>query len=142
APDHHPPAARAAGPPAPAMRERVKEASPTPRPLSNPPPQAGEGRVGATESVRARAVPRGPSGKPLASPAVRRRAWDLGIALQFIPGTGPGGRITREDLDAYIAAPSAPPTAPALLRRDGIEEVPIIGLRRAIAEHLQLSKRH
>src|ERR1051325_2040981 len=30
--------------------------------------------------------------KPLASPAVRRRAWDLGIELQFVPGSGPGGR--------------------------------------------------
>jgi 2-oxoisovalerate dehydrogenase E2 component (dihydrolipoyl transacylase) len=73
---------------------------------------------------------------------VRRCAWDLGIALQFVPGTGPGGRITREDLDAYAAAPAAPDTAPLLRRRDGVEEVPIIGLRRAIAEHLQLSHQH
>jgi len=70
---------------------------------------------------------------------VRRRAWDLGIPLHFVPGTGPGGRITREDLDAYVPEPAA---APALRRRDGVEEVPIIGLRRAIAEHLQLSKQH
>jgi 2-oxoisovalerate dehydrogenase E2 component (dihydrolipoyl transacylase) len=76
---------------------------------------------------------------------VRRHAWDLGVALQFVPGTGPGGRITQEDLDAYVAASVAPalsPAAPALARRDGVEEVAIIGLRRAIAEHLQLSKRH
>jgi 2-oxoisovalerate dehydrogenase E2 component (dihydrolipoyl transacylase) len=85
---------------------------------------------------------RRPGEKPLASPAVRRRAWDAGIELQFVPGTGPGGRITRQDLDAYIAAGSAPTTAaPALARRDGVEEVPIIGLRRAIAEHLEISKR-
>jgi 2-oxoisovalerate dehydrogenase E2 component (dihydrolipoyl transacylase) len=80
--------------------------------------------------------------KPLASPAVRRRAWDLGIALQFVPGTGPSGRITSQDLDAYIAAPAAPAAAPSLQRRDGVDDVPIIGLRRAIAEHLQLSKQH
>jgi 2-oxoisovalerate dehydrogenase E2 component (dihydrolipoyl transacylase) len=81
--------------------------------------------------------------KPLASPTVRRRAWDLGIELQFVPGSGPGGRITHQDLDAFIAAPSQSATAagPALARRDGVEEVPIIGLRRAIAEHLQQSKR-
>jgi 2-oxoisovalerate dehydrogenase E2 component (dihydrolipoyl transacylase) len=72
---------------------------------------------------------------------VRRRAWDLGIPLHFVAGTGPGGRITREDLDAYVPEAAAPAT-PGLLRRDGVEEVPIIGLRRAIAEHLQLSKRH
>jgi 2-oxoisovalerate dehydrogenase E2 component (dihydrolipoyl transacylase) len=86
---------------------------------------------------------RRPSGaKPLASPAVRRRAWDNGVALQFVPGSGPGGRITRADLDAYIAAGATPAAAPAFARRDGVEEVPVIGLRRAIAEHLQQSKRH
>ena len=82
--------------------------------------------------------------KPLASPAVRRRAWDLGIELQFVPASGPGGRITHQDLDTYVAAHSQPAsgsTAPALARRTGVEEVPIIALRRAIAEHLQLSKR-
>ena len=59
-----------------------------------------------------------------------------------MPGSGPGGRITHQDLDPYIDAPSAPaPGTPGLVRRDGVEEVPIIGLRRAISEHLQLSKR-
>jgi 2-oxoisovalerate dehydrogenase E2 component (dihydrolipoyl transacylase) len=81
--------------------------------------------------------------KPLASPAVRRRAWDLGIELQFVPGSGPAGRITQQDLEAYIAAGAHPAAGPMpLARRDGIEEVPITGLRRAIAEHLQQSKRH
>ena len=84
------------------------------------------------------AIARRAGEKPLASPAVRRRAWDQGIALQFVRGTGPDGRITRQDLDAYVPAPAAP----TLQRRDGVEEVPIIGLRRAIAEHLQLSARH
>jgi 2-oxoisovalerate dehydrogenase E2 component (dihydrolipoyl transacylase) len=81
--------------------------------------------------------------KPLASPAVRRRAWDLGVELQFVPGTGPAGRITHEDLNNYLSARSQPAVAPVpkLARRDGVEEVPIIGLRRAIAEHLQQSKR-
>jgi 2-oxoisovalerate dehydrogenase E2 component (dihydrolipoyl transacylase) len=73
---------------------------------------------------------------------VRRRAWDLGIELQFVPGTGPGGRITRDDLDAYAAAPAVPATAATRAARDGVDEVPIVGLRRAIAEHLQQSMRH
>jgi len=47
-------------------------------------------------------VTRSTGARPLASPAVRRRAYDLGIALQFIPGTGPAGRIGHADLDAYI----------------------------------------
>jgi 2-oxoisovalerate dehydrogenase E2 component (dihydrolipoyl transacylase) len=85
------------------------------------------------------------AGKPLASPAVRRRAWDHGIALQFVPGSGPAGRITQPDLDAYIAGgtvPAAGLATPAFARRDGVEDVPVVGLRRAIAEHLQQSKRH
>jgi 2-oxoisovalerate dehydrogenase E2 component (dihydrolipoyl transacylase) len=41
--------------------------------------------------------------KPLAPPAVRQRAWDLGIDLQYVFGSGPAGRITHADLDAYVA---------------------------------------
>jgi 2-oxoisovalerate dehydrogenase E2 component (dihydrolipoyl transacylase) len=92
------------------------------------------------------APPRRLGAKPLASPAVRRRAWDLGIALQFVPGTGPAGRITRQDLDAYIEARARPespaPIAARAVRRDEVEQIPIVGLRRAIAEHLQQAKRH
>ena len=86
---------------------------------------------------------RRPGQKPLASPAVRRRAWKLGIELQFVAGSGPGGRITQQDLDAYTTRAAAPTsgTPAAYARRDGVEEVPVIGLRRVIAEHLQKSKR-
>jgi 2-oxoisovalerate dehydrogenase E2 component (dihydrolipoyl transacylase) len=111
---------------------------------------AGEGGEARTlvrgepgEGVRQEKVARRPGAKPLASPAVRRRAWDLGVELQFVPGSGPSGRITHKDLDVFVAAPGQTvlATHPALVLRDGIEEVPIIGLRRAIAEHLQQSKR-
>jgi len=108
-------------------------------------PATGPARIVPGEGADAAPAARRPGEKPLASPAVRRHAWDLGIALQFVPGTGPGGRITGQDLDAYIAAPpttAGPAAAPFLQRRDGVEEVPILGLRRAIAEHLQLSHQH
>jgi 2-oxoisovalerate dehydrogenase E2 component (dihydrolipoyl transacylase) len=144
-------------------------ATPRPaRPLTRPPPRAGhplpasgkregpasqaregEGQTAGAngprptgEGVRPPTVPRRAGAKPLSSPAVRRRAWDLGIELQFVPGTGPGGRITRDDLDAYAAAPAVPATAATRAARDGVDEVPIVGLRRAIAEHLQQSMRH
>ena len=97
----------------------------------------------AGEGFRSALTPRQFGQKPLASPAVRRRAWDLGIELPFVPGSGPAGRITQQDLEAYIAAGAHAPTGSMpLARRDGVEEVPITGLRRAIAEHLQQSKRH
>ena len=109
-----------------------------------PAPQAreGEGEPATRAFADAEIRRRRPGEKPLASPAVRRRAWDAGIELQFVPGTGPGGRIIQADLDAYIAGGSVPASSmPAPVRRDGVEEVSIVGLRRAIAEHLQTSKR-
>ena len=80
--------------------------------------------------------------KPLASPAVRRRADELGVQLQFVPGSGPAGRIEHGDLDAYIASGGkAVATQLGYAKRDGIEEIKIIGLRRKIAEKMQESKR-
>jgi 2-oxoisovalerate dehydrogenase E2 component (dihydrolipoyl transacylase) len=79
----------------------------------------------------------------LAAPAVRNRARDLGIDLHLVKGTGPEGRITHSDVLTYaerrVAAPSATP-APApqpTSRDDEVEDIPLTGLRRAIAEHLQ-----
>jgi len=78
--------------------------------------------------------------KPLASPAVRRRAQELGIELQFVSGSGPAGRISHEDLDAYIAGGGRAPSS-RYVARDGVEEIKIIGLRRKIAEKMQEAKR-
>ena len=90
-------------------------------------------------------VPHPTAETPMASPAVRQRAHDLGIALQFIPGTGPGGRIRHADVDAYIASGSRAtrpvPQSMARVRLEAIEEIKIIGLRRRIAERMQESKR-
>lgn len=85
--------------------------------------------------------------KPLASPAVRKRAWDLGIELQYVMGTGPAGHILHADLDAYVAQGSNAATTSraghgaASLPRSEERQVPIIGLRRKIAQKMQESKR-
>ena len=83
--------------------------------------------------------------KPIAAPAVRRRAWDLGIELQFVPGTGTAGRITQQDLDAYAArAGQATGMVQADQRyaeRIAEEAIPVIGLRRKIAQKMQEAKR-
>ncbi len=74
-----------------------------------------------------------------AAPAVRKRAHDLGIELQSVKGTGPGGRVTHEDLDTRLANQAPRPAAgPA---QTGVEEIKVIGLRRRIAEKMQESKR-
>ncbi|MBD18074.1 MAG: branched-chain alpha-keto acid dehydrogenase subunit E2 [Euryarchaeota archaeon] len=91
----------------------------------------------------------GASGKPLASPAVRQRARQAGIDLHNVSGSGPAGRITHADIDAQIAGISAPtplaspsPTVAARgVKRTSTEEVPVIGLRRKIAENMAESKR-
>ena len=75
-------------------------------------------------------VPQSPGNRPLASPATRRLARERGIVLQSVPGTGPAGRITTEDLDRFAANGARAP-------RDGITEIKIIGLRRKIAEKMQ-----
>jgi 2-oxoisovalerate dehydrogenase E2 component (dihydrolipoyl transacylase) len=85
---------------------------------------------------------RTPGEKPVASPAVRHRAAELGVALAFVPGSGPAGRIVQEDLDAFVASrgASAGPSANRA-RDDSVEEIKIIGLRRKIAERMQDAKR-
>ena len=117
-----------------------QRARPSTPPHPNPLPPAG-GRGGATvQAFTTRAA----GDKPVASPAVRQRAHEMGIELQYVPGTGPAGRIAHADLDAFIASGGRN----AALRggsgpapREGIEDVKIIGLRRKIAEKMQDSKR-
>jgi 2-oxoisovalerate dehydrogenase E2 component (dihydrolipoyl transacylase) len=103
------------------------------------PPDGGRGRsAGSAPAFTTRAA----GEKPFASPAVRQRARDLGIELQYVPGTGPAGRISHADLDAYVASGGRSVSlrsGPA--PRDGIEDVKVIGLRRKIAEKMQDSKR-
>ncbi|HEX3536440.1 MAG TPA: dihydrolipoamide acetyltransferase family protein [Stellaceae bacterium] len=137
-----PTARSASSPPSPAMREREKKGDAEVIPLSRIAGEGGETRRTEPGEDSRPVLPRRGGGKPLASPAVRKRAVDLGIELRFVPGSGPAGRITQDDLDAYAAGQSQPaPTSGGLARRDGVEDVPITGLRRIIAERLQLSKR-
>ncbi len=81
---------------------------------------------------------------PLASPATRRRAAELGVDLQAVSGTGPDGRVTPEDLDAFVARrDDAVPSRPAghSGRRAGVKEITLVGLRRRIAERMAEAKR-
>src|SRR5205807_2197184 len=70
------------------------------------------------------------------------RAEELGMQLQFVPGSGPAGRIEHSDLDAYIASGGKGAVhRSGTAQRDGIEEIKVIGLRRKVAEKMQESKR-
>ena len=74
------------------------------------------------------------------SPAVRKLVQDNQLDLQQIAGTGPGGRVTREDVNSFLAGRPAPAAAstPAPVRSGGRgdELVRISAVRRQIAEHM------
>jgi 2-oxoisovalerate dehydrogenase E2 component (dihydrolipoyl transacylase) len=112
-------------------------------PAVGPKPSPQPSPAGAGEGVK--------SGRIMASPASRRRAREAGLDLAEVHGTGPGGRITRQDLDSALsgAVPAAAPDAPAaprpsagLARRTGTEEIRVIGVRRVIANRMTDAKRN
>jgi 2-oxoisovalerate dehydrogenase E2 component (dihydrolipoyl transacylase) len=92
-------------------------------------------------SARSTGAPRAEGEKPLASPAVRLRAKDAGIDLRQVAGSGPAGRISHDDLDAFLSAGRTTTAARGLARNTEITEVKVVGLRRKIAEKMALAKR-
>ena len=86
-----------------------------------------------------------PGGRIAASPVARKRAAELGIELASITGTGPRGRITKEDVEAAAAtATSADETAAqpsAANEPQAAATLPLRGMRRTIAERMHASLR-
>ena len=107
--------------------------APAPAP-SRPAPRAAAGT--------AQPLARKEGERPLASPAVRRRALDMGVDLRLVHGSGPAGKITHADLEAF-AAGQGPVLGgnPQYVERHGEEQIPVIGLRRKIAQKMQEAKR-
>jgi len=104
-------------------------------------PGSATGRPPRTAPFRqfARGAPRPEGEKPLAAPAVRLRAREAGVDLRQVPGTGPAGRITHEDLDAFFAQGPGMTRAPRLQPRTAVEDIKVVGLRRRIAEKMSIS---
>ena len=98
-----------------------RENAATPPPREEPPPAAAPRRF--------------PGERPLASPAVRLRAREAGVDLRQVRGSGPAGRITHENLSAFLERP----TPSQRLRRTpdaSVEMVKVTGLRRRIARNM------
>lgn len=119
------PAAEAEAKPQPAREAPRAEAKPAPAPRP---------------AAAAPAPRRAPGEKPLASPAVRQRARDLGVELQFVQGSGPAGRILHDDLDQYLAHGGAVVASGYAARHDE-QQIQVMGLRRKIAQKMAEAKR-
>jgi 2-oxoisovalerate dehydrogenase E2 component (dihydrolipoyl transacylase) len=86
-------------------------------------------------------APEKSGGRVLASPAVRKRAADLGVDLADVQPQG--DRVRHADLDAFLTYGTGQGyRAPGASRKRADEEVKVIGLRRRIAENMAASKRH
>jgi pyruvate/2-oxoglutarate dehydrogenase complex dihydrolipoamide acyltransferase (E2) component len=80
-------------------------------------------------------------GRVKAMPPVRKLARELGVDLTQVEGSGPGGRITREDVEATAGA-HREPESDALVRDAGPgRRESLRGVRRMIAEHMQAAHR-
>lgn len=90
--------------------------------------------------LSAAGAPRPEGEKPLASPAIRLRAREAGIDLRQVAGSGPAGRISHEDIDAFLARGPQVARTSGLTRNDAVEDIKVIGLRRKIAEKMALAK--
>jgi 2-oxoisovalerate dehydrogenase E2 component (dihydrolipoyl transacylase) len=111
---------------------------PAPEP-ERPPPRASAPRPGSRTASSG--PPRPPGEKPIASPAVRRRALEAGVDLRQVRGSGPAGRVTHDDLDAFLRGAAAAPASTGRTANTAVEEVKVIGLRRRIAQKMADAKR-
>ena len=130
-----------AGPPAAESKPAAPEAKPAPAaetrsPEAKPAP-AGNGHQPGASAPPAR------SSAP-ASPIARKMAADAGVDIGLITGTGPGGRITKKDVEAYLSQPQAAaesgaaaprtPAMPVAARED--QTVPLTRMRQIIARRM------
>lgn len=117
-----------AAPAEPAAAAPQKQASAAPKPTA----------------AAAATVPAAAAGaRVMASPATRRKAHVAGVDLSSVAGSGPGGRISAQDLESVIAGKGSAAARPAAVAaRKGVEEIKIIGVRRVIAERMSAAKRN
>lgn len=133
-----------AEPAAPITSEPVRQVTPPspPAPTPAPRPAAPAQPHKPTEAVLSAHVP--------ASPSVRRLAREIGVEVSEVPGTGPGGRVTMEDVKAYSrnvradrrsaqslapATTTAPPSFEPT-RFGDVEQIPMNSVRRRTSENM------
>jgi pyruvate dehydrogenase E2 component (dihydrolipoamide acetyltransferase) len=138
--------AKAAAAAPPKIEKKVEKAPEVPpEPTRALPPAAG---IEITPRAPAPAAATSPREAAPASPSVRRLARELGVDINEVEGSGPGGRISEEDVKAYVRATATRPKGPApamaapvvplpdFTRWGEIERKPMRAVRRKTAEHL------
>ncbi len=93
----------------------AKTAAPAPAPVPAPRPVAPAPMASAPAAAAAAPAPASTGERIHSSPLVRRMAKEHGIDLSTVAGTGAGGRISKQDIEAVIAAGGAPAPAPTVV---------------------------
>jgi pyruvate dehydrogenase E2 component (dihydrolipoamide acetyltransferase) len=119
-----------------AVRPAVGAADGTAGTVTGTPTRAGSGGAAGSAAADGDAGP-----VAVISPLVRRLAREHGLDLRQLAGSGPEGLILRSDVERAITAPPAEAEAEAAEAVDGVERVPLRGIRRAVAEKLTRSRR-
>jgi pyruvate dehydrogenase E2 component (dihydrolipoamide acetyltransferase) len=101
---------------------------------------AANGPVAAAETA-AQAGASSSDARRAASPVARKLAAELGVDLARVAGSGPGGRITREDVERAAKQPGPAPTPVTAPAPPAAETVPFRGIRKTIAERMHQSLR-
>ncbi len=122
------------------VKEPKAEKKPAPAPKAEPKPEPTPRPAAKAAAPATTGAPRKEGDKPIASPAVRKRASDAGVDLRRVTGTGPAGRITHEDLDGYFENGSGAAAGRGRAADTSVKEIQIIGLRRKIAEKMAISR--
>ena len=140
----------AAGPSKYATIPTLHDAVTTPMPFARAVPQQAQSEAAAASAATPAAAG---TERPIASPAVRRLAWELGLDLAQVTGSGTGGRVMHADLQTYarrhpgtpqavpVAQAVAPARPPIGIEVTTQETIAVIGLRRKIAMKMQDAKR-
>ncbi len=125
---------------APAPEATPPTPAPEPAPAPAPPPAAAEAPA---------PTPADPAEVPPMAPSVRRLAAERQIDLAQVPGSGPGGRITKGDVILFLegrpageAPPVPAPAAPPAAASDGERREPMSPIRKRIAQHLLAAKQN
>lgn len=126
-----PAAPKAADIPTPEPQQANTDELPPPPAMSAPP---------ATPAAPPERQPSPEFDKPLAAPSVRLLARENGIDLRLLRGSGPAGRILREDVEQFLARGAEPvPAVSGFAKKTAREEIKLTGLRRRIAEKMVVS---